>query len=124
MNYTKKEYDLLLRIRKKPQPAARLYKRLKPKNDWQWNVWLSDLSGLYYVEPENAKVLDREGVIVLNDLVQTVVQEEYDRQSGMRRTRRISIISIAISVFTLLLEAAAKLWPLMRSALEALQNQP
>lgn len=124
MNYTKKEYDLLLRLRRKPQPAARLYKRLKPKNDWQWNVWLSDLSGLYYVEPENAKVLDREGVIVLNDLGQTVVQDEYDRQSGMRRTRRISIISIAISVFTLLLEAAAKLWPLMRSALEALQNQP
>lgn len=113
MNYTKKEYDLLLRLRKKPQPAARLYKRLKPKNDWQWNVWLSDLSSLYYVEPENAKVLDREGVIVLNDLGQTVAQAEYDRQSGMRLTRWMSAISLGVSVLTLLLEVATRLLPLI-----------
>lgn len=54
---TKKEYDILLYLRKKERKSGDIKKKVPPKSEDQWNIWLSDLSPLYYVEPDGAKVL-------------------------------------------------------------------
>lgn len=97
---TKKEYDVLISLRKRPWTAKALYRKAKPSSDEQWSIWLSDLSPLYYTEPENAKLLAKEGKIILNDKGITVAQAEYDRRFDMYYTRVISIMSLAVSIIS------------------------
>ena len=103
MNYTKKEYDLLLHVRKKSRHEEWLRKRCKPKSDDQWNVWLSDLSKLYYVEPEGAKMFSDNPTISLNDIGETVAQAEFDRRFDMYFTRFISAVALITSIVSLAL---------------------
>ena len=104
MQYTKKEYDILLYLRKKPRKAKRLYKRFKPTDERQWNIWLSRLSKLYYVEPDDAKLPDQEGTIHLNEQGVTIAQVEFDRRFDMYFTRTTAFVALIVSVVTLILD--------------------
>ncbi len=104
MNYTKKEYDLLLYVRKNSRHVEWLRKRCKPKSDAQWNIWLSDLSKLYYVEPEGAKTFSDDPEISLNDIGETVAQAEFDRRFDMYFTRVISAVALITSIVSLILK--------------------
>lgn len=106
MQYTKKEYDILLYLRKKPRKTKRIFKRFKPADNKHWNIWLSDLSKLYYVEPGEANVIDCEGVIHLNEQGETVAQAEYDRRFDMYFTRIVALLALLASLFAIGLDAA------------------
>lgn len=102
---TKKEYDVLLFLRKCPRTAKAVYRKYKPASGKQWNIWLSDLSPLYYTEPENARLLDLEGTLFLNERGETVAQAEYDRRFDMYCTRVTSIAALIISAVAVVLAA-------------------
>lgn len=104
MEYTKKEYDILLYLRKKPRPSKKIRKKFKPRNDKHWNIWLSDLSKLYYVEPDGAKVLAEEGTVHLNEIGETLAQAEFDRRFDMYFTRAMALLALAASIAALIIE--------------------
>lgn len=104
-SYTEKEYDVLLYLRKRPRTAKKLYAHFQPNID-QWNIWMSDLDGLYYVEPEGSKLLNQEGTLYLNEIGKTIAGQEKERRTSSRTTRKIAICSLVISIIAILLQAA------------------
>ena len=100
MNYTKKEYDILLYIRRKPRKPAKLKKKFKPKSDDVWNIWLSRLSDLLYLLPEGTKALEAETVSLNEDGV-TVAQAEFDRRFDMYFTRIMALAALLVSLLAI-----------------------
>ena len=102
---TRNEYNILLYLRKRPQPSKKIYKKTKPESLEQWNIWMSDLSRLYYVEPKTAKVLDLEGTLFLNDTGETVAQAEFDRRFDMYFTRVMALLALLVSAVAICIDA-------------------
>lgn len=100
MNYTKKEYDILLYLRKKPRKMKRLKKKFKPASDGVWNIWLSQLSELLYLLPEGTKTLEAE-TVSLNEVGVTVAQAERDRRFDMYFTRAMALAGLLASLFAI-----------------------
>ena len=107
---TKKEYDILLFLRKKHRSIKRLRRRFRPRNDDHLNIWLSDLHTLYYVEPDGAKVLEAKS-IHLNEIGMTIAQAEYDRRFDMYFKRILTVLSLVLSIVAIIVSVVLKLWP-------------
>lgn len=107
MNYnlSKKEYDILLYLRKKPRKMKRIMKKFNKDGDDAFNIRLSDLSDLFYTMPEGSKVLEADS-LHLNDIGETVAQSEYDRRFDMYFTRVMALLALVASIAALILEAA------------------
>ena len=105
MAYTKKEYDILLYLRKKPRKTAKVYKKFKPKSMETWNVWFTDFRNLCYLEPDGSKILELTGEIHLNEIGETVAQAEFDRRFDMYFTRIMALLALAASVVALIIQA-------------------
>lgn len=99
---TKKEYDILLYLRKKERTCRQITRKVPPKSQKQWNIWLSDLSPLYYVEPENGHLVDPETKVHLNDIGITVAQAEYDRRFDMYFNRIIALLALILSIVAII----------------------
>lgn len=107
MNYnlSKKEYDILLYLRKKPRKMKRIMKKFNKDGDDAFNIRLSDLRNLFYTMPEGSKVLEADS-LHLNDIGETVAQAEFDRRFDMYFTRVMALLALAASIFALIFEAA------------------
>ena len=95
---TKKEYDILVYLRKKERTCKQITRKVPPRSKNQWNMWLSNLSPLYYVEPENGKLFDPETKLHLNDIGITMAQAEFDRRFDMYYNRVIAMIALVLSI--------------------------
>lgn len=107
MNYnlSKKEYDILLYLRKKPRKMKRIMKKFNKDGDDSFNIRLSDLRNLFYTMPEGSKVLEADS-LHLNDIGETVAQAEFDRRFDMYFTRVMALLALVASIFALIFEAA------------------
>lgn len=66
---------------------------------------MSDLSPLYYVEPEGSKILAHEGTLHLNEQGETVAQAEHDRRTDMYLTRFVAVLALVVSIVSLSIDA-------------------
>lgn len=99
MRYTKREYECLLALRKKPMRREDL-KPLKGLRDDDVNIMLSRLGKLYYVEDDAPAWV---GVLHLNQMGETEAQAEFDRRFDMYLTRTASIAALILSALALIL---------------------
>lgn len=104
MQYTKKEYDILLYLRRRPRTANEIRDKLRFPSDASMNVRMSRLSPLYSVEPENANILKHEGLYTINDEGETIAQAEFDRRFDMYFTRIMSFTALLVSILALLID--------------------
>lgn len=91
--FTKREYNCLLALRRKPRTME--YLRLLAETDIDGiNIMLSRMRELFYVvndEPVTS------GLIKLNQIGETVAQAEFDRRFDMYLTRTASIAALILS---------------------------
>lgn len=94
---TKRDYDCLLLLRKKPRTMAYLCKKTKTRPE-AMNIMLSDdLRELYYVEDGPVAT----SPIILTHKGETIAQAEFDRRFDMYCTRVISVASLLIAALSL-----------------------
>lgn len=98
MEYTKKEFNCLLLMRKKPRTWDELKRLAKVPTDEDMNIMLSDMYKLFYVV--NDKPIT-EGKLKLNQIGETVAQAEFDRRFDMYFTRFMSAAALAVSIVSL-----------------------
>lgn len=98
MVLTKKQYDVLLYLRKKPRKLESIRKKFKPKNDHDLNYVCLPTHGDLYERIEDKK--GRE-VIKLTDEGVTYAQAEFDRRFDMYFTRVCALAALIISALTL-----------------------
>lgn len=101
MEYTKKEYDCLLKLRKKTRTWNDL-KRLVKVDDDTLNIMLSRMERLYYVVDDQPVM---QGRIKLNQIGETVAQSEFDRRFDMYFTRGMSLAALVVSALTAIVTA-------------------
>ena len=99
MQYTKREYDCLLAMRRKPRTFAEL-KRIAKVSDDAMNIMTSEMGGLYYVVDGE---LTTKGKLTLNQQGETVAQAEFDRRFDMYYTRIMSLLALLTSIVALIL---------------------
>lgn len=97
MNYdlTKREYDCLLKMRRKDRDWKDIEKIIETTDREAVNIVLSDLRDLYYVVDSKPVT---EGKLRLNQIGETVAQAEFDRRFDMYFTRVMSLAAVIISV--------------------------
>ena len=96
LEFTKKELDMLLLLRKKEWMFDDLVERFQVSRGVM-DQMLSDTSKLHFMKNSRHKVEP----IRLNQLGETVAQAEYDRRFDMYFTRAMSLLAIAISAVAL-----------------------
>lgn len=101
MVLTKKQYDVLLYLRKKPRKLECIRKKFKPENDHDLNYVCLPAHGDLYKRIEDKK--GRE-VIQLTDEGVTYAQAEYDRRFDMYFTRVCALAALIISALTLFID--------------------
>ena len=92
--YTKKEYNCLLKLRRKPRTWAYL-KAFANVETGDLNIMLSRMHNLYYVI-DDASITT--GLIKLNQQGETVAQAEFDRRFDMYYTRIMSLAALFVSI--------------------------
>ena len=102
MEYTKKEYNCLLKLRKKPRTWDYL-KTFSHTTDNDMNIMLSRMELLYYVVDDRPIT---EGEIKLNQIGETVAQAEFDRRFDMYYTRVMSLAALLVSIAAIIVSAA------------------
>ena len=102
MILTKKQYDVLLYLRKKPRTLEKIKEKFDPKDDWELDYLLLPTHGDLY-----ERVKDKKGreAVKLTDEGVTYAQAEYDRRVDTRCTRVTALIAIGISAAALILQA-------------------
>lgn len=100
MQYTKREYDCLLALRRRPRTFDELKRIARTEDSVTMNQMLSTMGELYYVI-ENAPTL--KGKLKLNFKGETVAQAEFDRRFDMYYTRIMSLLALLTSIVALIL---------------------
>ena len=95
--YTKKQLDMLLLLRKKERYFSYLQRKLHVKDD-VLDQMLSMTAELHYTENDR----HRAEPIRLNQLGDTVAQAEFDRRFDMYFTRAMSFLAIVVSFAALI----------------------
>ena len=99
MQYTKREYDCLLAMRRRPRTFDEL-KRIAKVSDGAMNIMTSEMGDLYYVVDG---ALTTKGKLTLNHQGETVAQAEFDRRFDMYYTRIMSLLALLTSIVALAL---------------------
>ena len=94
VQFTKKEYNCLLKLRQKPRTWAYL-KELAEAEDKDMNIMLSRMHDLYYVIDDEPVT---KGFLKLNQQGETVAQAEFDRRFDMYYTRIVSLAALLVSI--------------------------
>lgn len=100
MEYTKKEYNCLLKLRKKPRTWQELKQLANVPTDEDMNIMLSHMNQLYYVVDDEPITT---GKIKLNQIGETVAQAEFDRRFDMYYTRFMSAAALAVSIIAIVI---------------------
>lgn len=99
MQYTKREYDCLLALRRRPRTFDEL-KRIAKVSTEAMNIMTSEMGELYYVVDGE---LTSKGKLTLNQQGETVAQAEFDRRFDMYYTRIMSLLALLTSIVALIL---------------------
>lgn len=99
MQYTKREYDCLLALRRRPRTFEEL-KRIAKVSTEAMNIMTSEMGELYYVVDGE---LTSNGKLTLNQQGETVAQAEFDRRFDMYNTRIMSLLALLTSIVALIL---------------------
>lgn len=94
VQFTKKEYNCLLKLRQKPRTWAYL-KDLANVDDEAMSIMLSRMYDLYYVIDDEPVT---KGFLKLNQQGETVAQAEFDRRFDMYYTRIMSLAALLVSI--------------------------
>lgn len=104
-DFTRREYDCLLALRRRPRKWDELLKIAKT-DDANLNIMMSRMHSLYYTADEKPTA---KGEIKLNQIGETVAQAEYDRRFDMYLTRVSALAALGFSAISLALSIAAML---------------
>lgn len=98
MEYTYRELNCLLKLRKKPRTWNYLIP-ISNTDEKGLNIMLSRMKDLYYVvDDESIKT----GLIKLNQIGETVAQAEFDRRFDMYFTRAVSLSALLVSIVAII----------------------
>lgn len=104
MEYTKKEYNCLLAMRRKPRTWSELKEKAKVPTDEDMNIMLSHMNQLFYTVDDEPITT---GKIKLNQIGETVAQAEFDRRFDMYYTRIMSAAALVVSIVAIIVSIFA-----------------
>ena len=97
--FTRRELDCLLKLRRKPRSWECLRKASKTDDDGL-NIMLSRMEKLWYTKDGKAP---NGSLIHLNQIGETVAQAEFDRRFDMYFTRVMALSALLVSIASFIL---------------------